>query len=71
MLKWLIKYSLLSTWAGAHILLKLVGKQAGNYREQRSVQGNYLYAKLRTLASWMQMDHVPWKTNSEGLTLSC
>lgn len=52
--KWLIKYSLLFTCAaGAHILLRLVGKLAGNSREQRSVQGNYLYAKLKTVTSWM------------------
>lgn len=50
--KWLIKYSLLFT-AGAHILLRLVGKLAGDSREQRSVQGNYLYANLKTVTSWM------------------
>lgn len=58
MLKWLVKHSLLSTWARAHILLMFLGKLAGNSREQRSVQGNYLYAKLKILASWMQMGHV-------------
>lgn len=51
--EWLIKYSLVSAWAWAHILLRLVGKQAGNSRDQGSVQGNYLYAKLKSLASWM------------------
>lgn len=48
MQEWLIKYSLLSVWAGAHILLRLVGKQAENSRGQGSAQGNYLYAKLKT-----------------------